>query len=164
MPPTFSSASEIYSKGFATTVSVGRVREAPCGDSRPSHFDGVATVVTKLFLKPGADRASFGEKDFQQLRVVGRLARGLDIPIAIVACPTVREEDGLAMSSRNLHLSPAQHRAAPRPDVPSCRPAMGKSNISNCAPTMTFHRSTLPTHRCVCSWPQGLRDVSRPKR
>jgi pantoate--beta-alanine ligase len=105
-------AAEIYPEGFATTVSVSRLSDGLCGAFRPGHFDGVATVVTKLFLQTIADLAFFGEKDFQQLHVVRRLVRDLDIPIEVVACPTMREMDGLAMSSRNVRLSPAERRAA----------------------------------------------------
>ncbi|MEC7795042.1 MAG: pantoate--beta-alanine ligase [Pseudomonadota bacterium] len=104
---------QMYPEGFATTVSVTGVSEGLCGGARPGHFDGVATVVTKLFLQTDADRAYFGEKDYQQLQVVTRLALDLDLKTRIVGCPTVREDDGLAMSSRNLRLDDNARAKAP---------------------------------------------------
>ncbi|KHQ52785.1 pantoate--beta-alanine ligase [Mameliella alba] len=104
---------EMYPQGFATGVSVSGLTDVLCGAHRPGHFDGVATVVTKLLLQTAADRAFFGEKDWQQLQVVRRLVADLNIPVEIVGCPTIREIDGLAMSSRNLLLSDrARARAA----------------------------------------------------
>ena len=96
-----------------TTVSVAGVSEPLEGASRPTHFAGVATVVAKLFSIVGPCRAYFGEKDFQQLAVVRRMAADLSIPVDVVGCPTVREPDGLAMSSRNVYLTPEERAAAP---------------------------------------------------
>jgi pantoate--beta-alanine ligase len=104
--------SEMYPEGFSTSVSVGGISQYLEGISRPHFFNGVATVVTKLLLQAAPDRAYFGEKDFQQLQVVRRMVRDLNIPVAIVAVPTIREPDGLAMSSRNRYLSPAQRKIA----------------------------------------------------
>jgi pantoate--beta-alanine ligase len=96
----------------STTVSVRGVSEAWEGASRPGHFDGVATVVAKLFIIAGPCRAYFGLKDFQQLAVVRRVARELSLPVDVVGCPIVRETDGVALSSRNVRLSPAERQAA----------------------------------------------------
>jgi pantoate--beta-alanine ligase len=104
---------EVYPDGFATTVSVAGVAEPLEGALRPGHFDGVATVVTKLFGMTLADRGYFGQKDWQQLRVVNRLVRDLNLPVWIVGCETVRESDGLAMSSRNARLDIASRQIAP---------------------------------------------------
>ena len=104
---------EVYPPGFATTVSVGGVTETLEGVHRGrAHFDGVTTIVTKLFNMVGPDVAYFGQKDAQQAVVIRRLVRDLDIPVAIEVCATVREVDGLAMSSRNVHLSPADRARA----------------------------------------------------
>ena len=104
---------EIYPPGFATTVSVGAVALPLEGAARPGHFDGVATVVAILFDLVGAERAYFGQKDAQQVMVIGQMARDLAIGTEVVTCPTIREADGLALSSRNVHLSPDERAAAP---------------------------------------------------
>ena len=105
--------SEMYPEGFTTAVTVGGLTDGLCGPHRPGHFTGVATVVAKLLLQATADAAFFGEKDFQQLQVIRRLARDLDILVEIVGVPTVREPDGLAMSSRNRYLTAAERATAP---------------------------------------------------
>ena len=106
-------ADEVYVPGFDTTVTVGTVGRPLEGAARPGHFAGVATVVAVLLDLVGAERAYFGQKDAQQVMVIRRMALDLALPTEIVACPTVREADGLAMSSRNVHLRPDERAAAP---------------------------------------------------
>jgi pantoate--beta-alanine ligase len=106
-------AAEMYPPGFATTVTAGPLAAPLCGRFRPGHFDGVATVVTKLLLQAHPHIACFGEKDYQQLQIIRRVARDLDIDCAIEGVPIVRESDGLALSSRNAYLTRDERRIAP---------------------------------------------------
>lgn len=107
------SVEEMYPEPVLTTVSVAEVSAAMEGASRPTHFAGVATVVAKLFSIVGPCRAYFGEKDYQQVAVVRRMVRDLSLPIDVVACPTIREPDGLAKSSRNVYLTDEEREVAP---------------------------------------------------
>src|SRR5438034_6701584 len=105
-------ANDMYPRGFSTYVDPPAVAAALEGVCRPGHFRGVATIVLKLFHLIPADFACFGKKDYQQLLVIRRMIEDLAVPIEIIACPTVRERDGLAMSSRNRYLSPAERQQA----------------------------------------------------
>ncbi len=107
-------AAAMYAPDRSVTVQESQLSRSLCGAARPGHFDGVCTVVLKLFLLIGCEMAVFGEKDFQQLAVIRRMVRDLNVPVAIISHPTVRETDGLAMSSRNVRLSAAQRADAPR--------------------------------------------------
>jgi pantoate--beta-alanine ligase len=108
----FPDASQMYPDGYATYVNVERISQGLCGASRPTHFRGVTTVVAKLFNIIEPDFAIFGEKDYQQLAVIARMVEDLNMNVKIIAHPTVREEDGIAMSSRNKYLSPEQRKNA----------------------------------------------------
>jgi pantoate--beta-alanine ligase len=103
---------EVYPSGFDTVVHVGALARPLEGAARPGHFDGVATVVATLFGVVGAEHAYFGQKDAQQVMVIRQMARDLAIPTEVIACPTIREPDGLALSSRNVHLTPDERLAA----------------------------------------------------
>lgn len=103
---------DIYDKSFQTCISVSKLSRGLCGADRPGHFDGVATVVTKLFNITQPDSAVFGQKDFQQLAIIKQLVQDLNIPVTIISGPIVREPDGLAMSSRNKYLDGAERQTA----------------------------------------------------
>jgi pantoate--beta-alanine ligase len=126
---------EIYPEGFSTTVTVSGVSEPLEGAARPTHFAGVATVVAKLLLQALPDVAVFGEKDYQQLQVIRRLVRDLDIPVEIVGAPTLREPDGLARSSRNAYLSQAERPIAGRLNVVLAGAVAALADGADVAPT-----------------------------
>lgn len=136
-------AEEMYPPGFATTVSITGITEPLEGAHRPGHFDGVATVVTKLLTMTGADRAFFGEKDWQQLLLVRRLVADLNLPVEIVGCPTVREEDALALSSRNLRLSADERRMAAALPEALAAAILAIENGAPAAPALEDARSRL---------------------
>jgi pantoate--beta-alanine ligase len=126
---------EIYPQGFATTVTVGVVSEPLEGAIRPTHFAGVATVVAKLLIQAEPDVAVFGEKDYQQLLVIRHMARDLDLRAEIIGAPTVREDDGLARSSRNAYLSAAQREVAGRLNRILAEAAAALAGGADVAPT-----------------------------
>jgi pantoate--beta-alanine ligase len=134
---------EMYPQGFATKVTLPSLTEDLCGAARPNHFDGVATVVTKLLLQCAPDVAVFGEKDYQQLLVIKRLVRDLNIPVEIVPAPIVREEDGLALSSRNGYLSAAERKRAPMLHQVLVETAAALANGEGCDAASTAGRFKL---------------------
>jgi len=107
-------AGTMYAPDRSVTVTESALSKHLCGEARPGHFDGVCTVCLKLFLLTGCHAAVFGEKDFQQLAIIQRMVRDLDVPVEVIPSPTLREPDGLAMSSRNIRLTPAHRADAPR--------------------------------------------------
>jgi pantoate--beta-alanine ligase len=105
-------AAEMYPAGYQTYVEVGKITQGLCGASRPGHFRGVATIVNKLFNAVPADKAYFGQKDYQQVQVIKQMVQDLNIAVQVVTCPIIREQDGLAMSSRNQYLSAEERKSA----------------------------------------------------
>ncbi|WP_407525124.1 pantoate--beta-alanine ligase [Methylobacterium oryzisoli] len=135
--------STMYPPGFSTTVSVAGLTDGLCGPLRPGHFAGVATVVTKLLLQALPNRALFGEKDYQQLQVIRRFVRDLDIPVVIEGVATVREADGLALSSRNQYLSAEERAVAPQLHAVLTRVAEAVRGGAETAPALAEGRAAL---------------------
>ena len=159
---------EIYPAGFQTSVRVGALTEVLEGAARPGHFEGVTTVVAILLALAGAERAYFGQKDAQQLLVVRRMAEDLGVATEIVACPIVREADGLAMSSRNVRLTPQQRAAAPvlqRALLAArtrCDAGERDAEILRAAMRVTLAAEPLATPEYVsCADPTTLRELDR---
>lgn len=145
------SVEEIYAGGVGTTVEAGAAASGLCGARRPGHFRGVATVVAKLFNIVAPDIAYFGQKDAQQAAVIRQMARDLDFKVAIRVCPTVRESDGLAMSSRNVNLSPAERAeaAALYDGLKKARAAVASGEVSDAARIKKIIHDTVASRPLV---------------
>ncbi len=141
------SVDEVYPPGFDTVVTVGAIARPLEGAARPGHFDGVATVVAILFALVGAERAYFGTKDAQQVRVIRRMALDLALPTDVVPCPTVRDADGLAMSSRNARLSPASPRCCARRATRAAGRRARRGTPANGPRTRSARRWSGPSRR-----------------
>ncbi len=161
---------EMYPTPVQTTVSVGGIAGPLEGRSRPTFFDGVATVVAKLFAIAGPCRAYFGDKDYQQLLVVRRLAVDLSLPVDVIGCPIIREADGLAMSSRNAYLTGADRDAAPvlQRALQERSPAAGlgrdrSSSSSGAASSRSWPTSPSPCSTTSPSWTRRPCWLRRPR-
>jgi pantoate--beta-alanine ligase len=162
------SVDEMYAGRMRVCVDVGEIGDRMCGRARPGHFNGVATVVSKLFNVAGPCRAYFGEKDAQQLVVIRNLARSLDFPVEVIGCPTRREPDGLAMSSRNVYLDAADRKAAlvlhRALQEAEASVANGERDARRVAETMAARISSESGARldyAVCVHPETLEDLER---
>jgi len=161
-------AREMYPEPNPFTMTVGEIGSKLCGRARPGHFDGVATVVAKLWNIAGPCRSYFGEKDYQQLVILRRLARAFDVPVEVVGCPIVREPDGLALSSRNVYLDGEQRRAAlvlSRALAEAAEAVTeGERDGGRLAATMAARISSEPLARldyASCVHPETLDDLER---
>ncbi len=142
----------VYPQGFSTYVTVEEISDKLCGMHRPGHFRGVATVVAKLFNVVGPTRAYFGQKDFQQTVVINRMAKDLNYGVEVVVCPTIREHDGLAMSSRNLYLDAAQRKAAA---------ALYRSLSAGCDAIKSGERTVPKIREAMQAILSGEREITR---
>ena len=160
----------MYPDGFQTWVSVDEITQTLEGAFRPTHFRGVTTIVAKLFNVVQPDVACFGAKDYQQLATIRRMVRDLDMPIEIITCPTIREPDGLAMSSRNIYLSPAERTAAlsisQSLQIAQKRLQAGETNLSDVRQAMVAHiesHHAVKVQYAVIADPDFLQELATPQ-